>query len=150
MKPTILKCVICGKEIIATNGDQLRKKYCNNQCRNFRNNRTNKNKCKDCGVSINNISTYCRKCMFKHRDFNDEKNPRYKNGLSAGYVKRLAEESVINSGRSLNICEICGKTYENRRKVQPHHKDRNRSNNKPDNLIVLCKSCHVKAHHNNY
>jgi len=28
-----------------------------------------------------------------------------------------------------------------------HHKDKNRMNNNPDNLITLCKPCHAEAHH---
>lgn len=27
-----------------------------------------------------------------------------------------------------------------------HHKDRNRNNNKIDNLILLCRDCHIKTH----
>jgi hypothetical protein len=31
-------------------------------------------------------------------------------------------------------------------KVEIHHKDRDRANNHPDNLVVLCKPCHWKKH----
>lgn len=27
-----------------------------------------------------------------------------------------------------------------------HHKDRNRRNNNPDNLILLCRGCHIHIH----
>lgn len=39
-------------------------------------------------------------------------------------------------------CEDCG-TGE---KLHVHHKDRNPANNHPDNLAILCSSCHLKLH----
>lgn len=39
-------------------------------------------------------------------------------------------------------CERCGGT----RNLCVHHKDRDRSNNAPDNLETLCRSCHAKEH----
>lgn len=39
-------------------------------------------------------------------------------------------------------CERCGST----RNVDVHHKDGNFSNNTPENLVVLCRSCHAKEH----
>ncbi len=149
----IINCVVCKKEIIATNGDQLRKKFCSKKCRNWYYNRNMKGKqnfCIDCGEQISLIAKYCMKCKIIHQDYWNEKNPRYNKGESAGYIKRLADKSVIDSGRSLNLCEKCSKEETNPRKIQPHHKDRNRKNNNPNNLIVLCKSCHVKTHHNDY
>ena len=42
-------------------------------------------------------------------------------------------------------CEICGKCEE----LQVHHKDKNRTNNHPSNLITLCNSCHLRIHSQN-
>lgn len=42
---------------------------------------------------------------------------------------------------SLYTCMLC----ENRCEVI-HHKDRNSKNNNPDNLMQLCKKCHVLVH----
>ena len=39
-------------------------------------------------------------------------------------------------------CIECGV----RSKLHVHHKDRNPANNTPANLVVLCKSCHMKLH----
>lgn len=48
---------------------------------------------------------------------------------------------VYNKG----VCEICG-TKEN---LEVHHKDCNRNNNFPSNLITVCESCHQRIHSKN-
>ena len=42
-------------------------------------------------------------------------------------------------------CSVCGE-IENQ--IDVHHKDKNRKNNKIENLQVLCASCHTKLHKN--
>jgi len=42
-------------------------------------------------------------------------------------------------------CRLCGEK-ENGRKLDSHHIDSDKNNNKPENLIALCHSCHMKAH----
>lgn len=39
-------------------------------------------------------------------------------------------------------CEICGST----KSIDVHHKDGNHQNNNSDNLMVVCRSCHMKLH----
>jgi 5-methylcytosine-specific restriction endonuclease McrA len=41
-------------------------------------------------------------------------------------------------------CEKCGEG--NSEVLVVHHRDRNRKNNKPDNLAILCANCHMKMH----
>lgn len=41
-----------------------------------------------------------------------------------------------------NACERCGST----KFLCRHHKDHNRRNNAPENIEVVCKSCHQKEH----
>ena len=55
-----------------------------------------------------------------------------------------SEKEQIISRRG-NICDACGdkKSTSN---LEIHHKDRNRNNNEPSNLRVLCKKCHDKLH----
>lgn len=43
---------------------------------------------------------------------------------------------------TLKGCEICG----SRNDLQVHHKNRDRSNNTRENLLLLCKTCHAKEH----
>ena len=42
-------------------------------------------------------------------------------------------------------CEICCGS----KNLQVHHKDENRDNNNPDNLITLCQKCHGQIHNKN-
>ena len=42
-------------------------------------------------------------------------------------------------------CLICGKEYG----LNVHHKDENRNNNQPENLVTLCNSCHLRVHSKN-
>ena len=39
-------------------------------------------------------------------------------------------------------CEICGGNF----RLGLHHKDRNRTNNSPENLQTLCPTCHTRLH----
>lgn len=41
------------------------------------------------------------------------------------------------------VCSRCGSTTN----VDMHHKDHNHSNNASENLVLLCRSCHMKEHH---
>ena len=42
-------------------------------------------------------------------------------------------------------CEHCGSTV----RVGLHHKDENRTNNLPENLLSLCPACHTREHWRN-
>lgn len=64
-----------------------------------------------------------------------EKANRYIDGRTT-YVKILKR-----TGRKWE-CELCGIL-----KVEIHHKDKDRKNNNPNNLMILCKMCHEKIHH---
>lgn len=51
--------------------------------------------------------------------------------------------SVMKHQRNaVGVCVHCG-SDEN---LHVHHIDRNRSNNLPENLLVLCAKCHIKEH----
>lgn len=39
-------------------------------------------------------------------------------------------------------CEQCGSTF----RLGLHHKDRDRTNNSPENLQTLCPTCHTRLH----
>ena len=70
------------------------------------------------------------------RDQFEEKNPRWKGGISEGYYTRISRSNKDD------ICEKCGSSET----IEVHHIDRNRKNNKIENLLLLCKSCHSKEH----
>jgi 5-methylcytosine-specific restriction endonuclease McrA len=63
-------------------------------------------------------------------------NARY-HGLSAKAAKRL----TLAAGR----CSRCGSTG----RLDIHHRDRNKKNQAPENLEVLCHRCHMREHSDN-
>jgi len=66
------------------------------------------------------------------------RNPsaRY-HGLSAKEAKRIV--------RSVGRCQRCGHDGSESR-LDIHHKDRNKQNQKPSNIEVLCHRCHMQEH----
>lgn len=68
-------------------------------------------------------------------------------GHGKNTIMRLAKRILIADKRDLFLCERC-----NDRSVITawpiHHKDRDRDNNTPANLEVLCNTCHAKEHIN--
>jgi predicted transcriptional regulator len=78
------------------------------------------------------------------KDQTGNKNPAFIDGLSRSTVRRTAINALMEADRDLHTCERCGaKSDEGHHK---HHKDRDRSNNEPSNLEVLCHSCHTLEH----
>lgn len=104
--------------------------------------------CKNCGKEFeeylcrirNNRGKYCSKeCFSKYRKGKpniknrETKNANWKGGISYEYANRLKQKKE---------CEIC----KQKTNLRIHHKDRNRKNNKIENLIVVCEACHRKIH----
>lgn len=80
----------------------------------------------------------------KGTQVNRRNDPTY--GTSRNAIKRKTAVVVHNSGRDLCTCERCGFRQPLNEPLPRHHKDRNRANNDPSNLEVLCQSCHSKEH----
>lgn len=79
------------------------------------------------------------------RDQTGDKNPNFQNGLSRSTVERITRRVVVMSGRSTHICERCD-DMSHPEEQHRHHKDRDRSNNTPENIEVLCPTCHRLEH----
>ena len=82
---------------------------------------------------------YCSRACFgkvSSEEKKGKKNPNWNGGTSTDFYLRIARESLIQK------CSLCDST----KFLCVHHKDENRANNKLDNLIVVCKSCHAKIH----
>lgn len=79
------------------------------------------------------------KIEFKLTDILNGKHPNYQ---SSKLLKRL-----VNEGYKEYKCEKCGITewLNNPISLQLHHKDGNHTNNKLDNLIILCPNCHTQT-----
>lgn len=69
--------------------------------------------------------------------FNGQDNSNWKGGYSLKYAKNMAVRFYKK-----NECMICG--YKTSTDV--HHLDKNRKNNTPDNLVLLCPNHHREAH----
>ena len=68
-----------------------------------------------------------------------------KHGQGRNTIMRKAQKVVAQDGRDLRICEEC-RLYNPFQNWAIHHKDRDRSNNTNENLVVLCDTCHGKKH----
>lgn len=68
-------------------------------------------------------------------------------GQGKNTIMRLTKRILLADGRDLFLCERC-KDRSVFGEWPRHHKDRDRSNNNPSNLEVLCNDCHAKEHIN--
>jgi 5-methylcytosine-specific restriction endonuclease McrA len=63
-------------------------------------------------------------------------NARY-HGLSCKAARRLRQ--------SVGACQSCGHGG-SRSRLEVHHLDRDKRNQEPSNLMVLCHDCHMREH----
>jgi len=70
-------------------------------------------------------------------------SPHYINGV--GLYKKIRNTMAAECGY---VCQECGCDLDrdNPYKWVCHHIDHNRKNNEPENLMVMCKSCHQIEH----
>jgi len=97
-----------------------------------------KSYCIDCGKVLCRTSFYaktgkCRSCVNKR-----ESNPAYKNGIM--FYQQLAFEHYPKR------CFICGTTD----KLIAHHMNKDRKDNRIENLRIVCWSCHYFWHRPQY
>lgn len=72
-------------------------------------------------------------------------NPNFTRYAKDHQFKSRPHRASLSWRISFKQCEICG--YDRHPELlQVHHKDRNRRNNREDNLIVLCPNCHHEDH----
>ncbi len=82
---------------------------------------------------------------------NKEKSPTWKGGISFEPYGLEFDENLkeVIRNRDRRKCQMCEKTeLENNKKLDCHHIDYNKKNNDPQNLISLCRRCHLKTNHN--
>lgn len=79
----------------------------------------------------------CRECMrMSYVKMGEDTNQSYR--ASHATADKIA---YLIQGKEM-VCEKCGST----KSIDVHHIDGNRNNNTPENLMVLCRSCHMKEH----
>jgi len=148
-KNRVKHCLECGKEIYGY------KKFCDNSCAASYNNKHRIVKeikiCINCGKIIlsKNAKKYCcKKCQFDYKKkilIEKWKNGET-NGISSsiGDIARYIRKYIFE--KYDNKCARCGwheiNPYTNKIPLQVEHIDGNYANNKEENLILLCPSCH--------
>lgn len=132
-------CIICNKEFefIASRIDKT--KYCSNSC--YYKGQRNKGKtdytCKECNIVFK--SSLCKKRQYcTNTCFRKAKKKEWKGKFVC----------VRNAMKRKGLLEKCNRCNFNQyiQILGVHHKDRNRNNNKLDNLEVLCPNCHSIEH----
>ena len=134
------KCLVCHKQFY-TVPTSSKQKTCSQNC-NSLNKRIlpTKDKCKQCGKDISfpkyKPKVYCsRSCGSRSRWHNSE---NFK-------TSRFAKNELRTMANKCFKCQ-----YKNIPEIlQIHHIDRNRKNNKRENVILLCPNCHEEEHYQN-
>lgn len=154
-------CVVCGKEFLDMSCNHTAC-FCSSRCKNYYHYH------KDIDKSRNKF----RKWREENRE-REIKRARdyhiYKKETDPNYIERRRENAKKNrlanplkvwqrhdkehfKGNKINAlkrdnyrCQVCNYTAKDifDRKIIIHHLDGNRKNNKLDNLITLCRSCHM-------
>jgi len=55
----------------------------------------------------------------------------------------ILKRMLRDNGRDITHCENCGQKF-GKRKITIHHKNGNSHDNRPQNLLILCRQCHDK------
>lgn len=134
LKRTIIKCLKCNKDIIIKEKDLNQRKFCSRKCSNS-------------GIF---------NCMYNSRRFK-EKNPNWLGGISKElYPIEWTEKLKNKIRRKFNYrCQECFRhqneliTKNNKHyKLIVHHIDFNKDNCSENNLIPLCRPCHIQTNYN--
>ena len=150
----ITNCLICSQDFYIKPSRLLKGwgKYCSKQC-NYRGQKTGKTApCNTCGKDVYRNTAersrsksgkyFCGKsCQTIWRNsklFTRENHANWKGGESSyrDFMRRTSRDK---------FCTRCETS--DTRILAVHHRDRNRQNNSPSNLIWLCHNCHYLVHH---
>lgn len=127
-------CKTCGAQYTRNRLSKKSRDFCSLSC-------TTREPCQLCGTTITGRITFqgkhkrfcSRRCAtISNRSFSGEKN----------YVIRGFIQCLKNSGAL--ACEECGES--DMFCLEVHHKNHRRSDNRDNNLQVICSNCHSKHH----
>ncbi|OQB68611.1 MAG: hypothetical protein BWX92_03916 [Deltaproteobacteria bacterium ADurb.Bin135] len=134
-------CVVCGKEFRARkayNSGNLYRETCSDECLfEYKSQRSKEGWTEERKQHQSELFT--GRDMSGWNMAKGEGNYSWKGGYSSRTYRRIAFEELGME----KVCEVCGTT----KGLAIHHRDRDRTNNTRENLMVMCRSCHTK-HHN--
>jgi len=148
-----LNCKICGKKLYAK-PRHIKigwGKYCSDRCK-FEGQKNGKIvNCFNCGRQLYRTPKdfsksksglfFCnRSCHASWRNKNIRVGENHPNWLSGTSIYR---KLLLKNAKELK-CENC--RFSDSRVLIVHHKDSDRTNNKLDNLELLCRNCHYLKH----
>lgn len=84
--------------------------------------------CDDCGVE-----------PVRFKGYTPSGNPRYDKRCAGCHRANSCSPWLLHRG---DECESCGYRPFFKRSLDVHHRDSDKSNNDPDNLMTLCATCH--------
>ena len=149
-----VKCLNCNKEF-ETNKNN---KFCSQSCAATYNNKQRGNrpfikhiKCEYCGKDLYNKPSNTKYCSLECQNKKEQEDyiKRWKNGeengLSGKYgISKRIREYLFNKYN--NQCQLCGWHEVNpitgKIPLQIHHVDGDCTNNREENLQLLCPNCH--------
>jgi|SRR5208337_470498 len=132
--PNII-CKKCYKFFLG----QKKRKYCSKECAHLGSRKKVKKNCVCCGneyerhfsAIIRGNSKYCsHECRIKYAVM--EKSPQWKDGYCR--YRQLAYSKYPK------VCSHCGSLE----RIEIHHINNNRRDNRLENLMPLCRSCHIR------
>ena len=141
------KCKSCGSIIPF---EKRENDFCNSSCAATLTNtyRRQSGNCLNCGKEIPSRNKYCNiKCQVEH-EF-QQKVQKWKNGEITGIIGKSGQSLFIKKylrEKYNNSCQICGWNAVHPQTgnvpLQVHHIDGDCTNNKEENLQLLCPNCH--------
>lgn len=145
-------CLYCGKEIV---GKDRRQKFCNQRCNGLYHsglkygiNKINTNSyCLSCNKEIPYGNKYCNntcKNEYEYKKYIERWKQGEENGLRGEGISVRIKRYLFEKYN--NACQCCGwsekNEYTGNVPLQIHHIDGDCTNNKEENLQLLCPNCH--------
>lgn len=123
MRVVPITCLECGQQFLVPPNKRASARYCSRAC--------------------------LSRASAKHNaaNFKGERNPRWRGGRALSYGPNWKKIKALVRERD-EVCRQCGKTpAENGRALDVHHLNpfRFSGDNSLENLIALCRSCHMRA-----